>query len=246
MQIIVLGMHRSGTSMVTGLINSMGAYFGNSRIDIGANEENPKGFWERRDVRDINDEILKMANADWNRLSKLDFLRITNDQRKQINTSIKKIILELDAHRPWVIKEPRLCMTFPYWKPFLDKPLIVFIHRDPIQIAQSLQTRNNFPINHGISLWEEYIESAFHSVKDIPKIILYHRDFYEDPIKATVSLFHSLQNNGVVGLKIPSDKEIEAFIDPKLFRERGDQSLQKKYISLVQGNVLNAIEAGNE
>ena len=51
MQLLVLGMHRSGTSMVTRLLNMAGAYFGPEGIATEANEENPKGFWERRDVR---------------------------------------------------------------------------------------------------------------------------------------------------------------------------------------------------
>lgn len=51
MQLVILGMHRSGTSGVTRLLNMAGAYFGPPGIATDANEENPKGFWERRDVR---------------------------------------------------------------------------------------------------------------------------------------------------------------------------------------------------
>ena len=55
MQLIVLGMHRSGTSVLARLLNLMGAYFGPEGSSTGANEENHKGFWERRDVRNLND-----------------------------------------------------------------------------------------------------------------------------------------------------------------------------------------------
>ena len=47
-QLIVLGMHRSGTSGITRLLNLAGAYFGPADIATEPNEENPKGFWERR------------------------------------------------------------------------------------------------------------------------------------------------------------------------------------------------------
>ena len=59
MQLIVLGMHRSGTSVLARLLNLMGVYFGPEGISTGANQENPKGFWERKDVRQLNDGVLQ-------------------------------------------------------------------------------------------------------------------------------------------------------------------------------------------
>jgi hypothetical protein len=50
MQILVLGMHRSGTSMVARLLNMMGAYFAPEGVEMPAHPEKPKGFWERQDV----------------------------------------------------------------------------------------------------------------------------------------------------------------------------------------------------
>ena len=64
MQILILGMHRSGTSVVARLLNMMGAYFAPEGVSNGANEENPKGFWERQDVRALNDLVLHSAGAD--------------------------------------------------------------------------------------------------------------------------------------------------------------------------------------
>ena len=76
MQLIVLGMHRSGTSMLMRLLNLMGAYFGPEGISTGANAENPRGFWERRDIRSLNDALLWSKGRDWNRISGLDLAGI--------------------------------------------------------------------------------------------------------------------------------------------------------------------------
>jgi hypothetical protein len=65
MQILVLGMHRSGTSVLARLLNMIGLYFSPEGVSTGANQENPKGFWERRDVRQANDRLLHAAGADW-------------------------------------------------------------------------------------------------------------------------------------------------------------------------------------
>ncbi|MFP4076343.1 MAG: hypothetical protein ACLFTD_07640 [Halochromatium sp.] len=57
MQLIVLGMQRSGTSAVTRLINMMGGYIGGEGVFLGAHPSNPKGHWERQDVMHFNDEL---------------------------------------------------------------------------------------------------------------------------------------------------------------------------------------------
>jgi len=71
-QFVVLGMHRSGTSGVTRLLNLAGAHFGPEGIATEANEENPRGFWERRDVRAVCDGLLHGAGFDWWKLVGFD------------------------------------------------------------------------------------------------------------------------------------------------------------------------------
>src|SRR5215207_8974317 len=105
MQLIVLGMHRSGTSSVTRVLNMAGAYFGPEGISTDANEENPKGFWERRDVRNLCDALLQSADADWWKVSGFDLDRIPAEARDQHIAEFRRLILQLDAHRPWVLKE---------------------------------------------------------------------------------------------------------------------------------------------
>ena len=110
MQILILGMHRSGTSAVARLLNTMGAYFAPEGLSAyGANQENPKGFWERRDVRTLNDQLLYAAKADWHRLGDFALESIPELSLAMFRKEAAKIVLSLDAHRPWFIKEPRLC-----------------------------------------------------------------------------------------------------------------------------------------
>ena len=66
----------------------------------------------------------------------------------------KTMILNMDAHRPWVIKDPRLCVTLPYWKKLLEVPVCVIVYRDPLEIAESLQNRAEtipWPLDRGIA-----------------------------------------------------------------------------------------------
>ena len=96
MQIFVLGMHRSGTSVVTRLINLMGAHLGPEDLSTGASPENPKGFWERRDVRDENDAVLWSSGADWWKVADFSLDVVPNDAHKRFDANVPNIVRELD------------------------------------------------------------------------------------------------------------------------------------------------------
>jgi hypothetical protein len=78
MQILGLGMHRSGTSMVARLLNMMGAYFAPEGVEIPAYPEGPKGFWERQDVL-LCIRLLRSANCERYRISSFTVDKILNE-----------------------------------------------------------------------------------------------------------------------------------------------------------------------
>lgn len=234
MQLVVLGMHRSGTSAVAGMLNMMGAYFGPEGIDTGAGPENPKGFWERRDIRQINDEVLQSAGADWHLVADFETDDIPAQAEQEYVTRVRNILLDLDANRPWVIKEPRLCLLFPLWRDLLEAPVCVHVYRSPIQTAQSLQKRNGFAIQFGLALWEKYNLRALESSSGLPRVLVTHEELMGNPTTTIRSLYDDMVKLGVEGLRLPNDDEILSFIDPRLFREKGDSTLQNGYINHSQ------------
>ncbi len=242
MQLIVLGMHRSGTSMVTRLLNLMGAYFGPEGISLGANEENPKGFWERRDVLDLDEALLLAAGADWFRVAHFSLEKIPKEALMTFRDQASKLLLELDAHRPWVMKEPRQCLLLPLWRELLEVPICIYVHRQPIQIAQSLHRRNDFPIPFGLALWERYTLDALQAMAELPVVRVMHEDLMRDPVEMTTSILTQLETLGVRGLRQPSEKEILAFIEPKLFRQTGGEDLQNNFINNRQRVLNNRIK----
>jgi GT2 family glycosyltransferase len=223
MQLLVLGMHRSGTSMVARLLNMMGAYFAAEGISTGANQENPKGFWERRDVRTLNDMLLHSAGADWHRVSNFTLEKIPAAALAQFKMEAGKIILDMDAHRPWFLKEPRFCLLAPLWLELLEVPVCLIVNRSPIEVARSLQMRNGFPIAVGLALWECYNIAALNATRSHRRIQVNHAGLMVDPVGTVRQLKGDLEKLGVRGLRAPSEKEIRAFIDPSLYQARREQ-----------------------
>jgi len=152
--IIVLGMHRSGTSSITRAINLLGARVRRRvRSDCGGkNKHNPKGFWEDGYAKNINKKLLKQSDGKWdNPSSSIDAGVIDKIRMKLFLGS-----LHGGVDRPAVWKDPRTVLTFSEWKDQLDRYVPVFIFRHPGSVARSLEKRGRSTKEEGIELWVKY------------------------------------------------------------------------------------------
>lgn len=244
MQLIVLGMHRSGTSMLMRLLNLMGAYFGPEGVSTGANAENPRGFWERRDIRSLNDALLWSKGRDWNRISGLDLARIPAATLSGFRKKAERLVLEMDAHRPWAIKEPRLCLLLPIWRELFQVPVLIHIHRHPAEVASSLEKRNGVPRDAGLALWEGYVVAAHRNGEGLPSVRISHRRLIDDPVGSARSLFEALGALGVQGLRLPAEREITRFISQDLYRERASRADLQTLSAGPHMRLFEMLEAG--
>jgi hypothetical protein len=217
MQIIVLGMHRAGTSLTARMINMMGAYFAPEGLSLGFSNDNPKGFWERKDILQINKALLHHFGCTWYKVDHWDDKKLDTIPEPW-SRNIRNTILELDAHRPWMIKDPRLCMTFPCWRPWLEVPVAVIACREPLEVARSLELRNGMPMEYGLALWEYHAVHIIRHTHDLPRVFTSYETMLSRPVENIFTLYEALREHGVQGLRLPSEREILSFVEPKLQR----------------------------
>lgn len=214
MKIFILGMHRSGTSMITGILHKCGLELGKNLL-MGA-RDNPKGHFESRRFIRLNQEILIANGGRW-----FDPPKKIRDRPGMIGIKRKMrgFVNEFNPQKISGFKDPRACLTFPLWYEVIHPEPIkaVMVVRPFSAIAKSLQRRNNFKIGKGERLADHYVRSAFAAVNrfDVPCItVVYHRFFKDwrrelDPILA------------FTGLKLPANTSaIEKFIDERLWHFR--------------------------
>lgn len=242
MQILLLGMHRSGTSLATRLLNLMGAYFGPEGSIGELTADNPKGFWERPEVFKLNEAILAHAGCSWSDLRGWEPSKAAHIPDK-LQYNIRKFLTGMDAFRPWVLKDPRLCLLLPAWMPMLEVPIAVLMYRHPMEVALSLYKRDKFAIEYSLALWEYYVVHLLNATLRMPRLYLHHRDLIERPVEASELLLTQLREEGVRRLDMPSAREIHAFIDTRLYRSRSEPNKQPplppsllKLCELMQGN----------
>lgn len=156
--ILVLGMHRSGTSALSGVIQLMGAYLGKNMMP--ANPYNKKGHFESLDFYYLNDKIMKSIGTNWNDLKDVD-ARLA-DIPKAIYEELTYSVLENinDTDKIFSLKDPRVSILLPIYQKFAQENDIqlyyVVIKRDPNEIALSLRNRDGMSLEKGVKLSEKH------------------------------------------------------------------------------------------
>lgn len=217
--LVVLGMHRSGTSCVAGLLQLFGAYAGAPGGFLHHPPENARGFVERRDLHLACVAALRRRGGDWS-------VPLGWDESAaaaagvQLRADWAPIQRELDGHAVWVIKEPRLCLLFGEIAAGIAAPVLIHVVRAPTAAAASVQRRDGLVAAHTLALWEYYnLSAAVQTQAHRHVVVDYHR-LLQQPLQQTQRLYRQLQALGVGGLRLPEDEEVGAWIGPQLARQR--------------------------
>ena len=153
--IIILGMHRSGTSCLIGLLEQAGIFLGSvsrkNRYNIRGNHENPR-------IMNLHDELLTVNGGSWHEPPKVV---IWPKELKNIRDEIIKEYEKFAGKTCWGFKDPRTLFTLEGWTEALSSFDLVGIYRNPLLVAESLFRRNKFPIEKGLDLWFRYNERLF-------------------------------------------------------------------------------------
>jgi hypothetical protein len=159
---VVLGMHRSGTSMLSGLLVTGLGYNVGAPL-IGGAFDNEKGFFELLDVVLQNDVYMNEQNVWWSsNVLAYDYLlatKISNAGGANFQHGRKALqFLNSPENTPWLQKDPRMCITLKTWLPLLStQPAVIWTYRHPIEVAQSLIKREaSFTLDHALRLWIIY------------------------------------------------------------------------------------------
>src|SRR5947208_4315093 len=105
-QVVVLGMHRSGTSALTGLLRLLGLWAGEEDDFPPPDDHNQAGYWEHQGVWSVDEAILRRLGASWSRVADLDLSRLGKGSRARFEERAREIVRDLDRHGPWVVKDP--------------------------------------------------------------------------------------------------------------------------------------------
>ncbi|PRC93549.1 sulfotransferase domain-containing protein [Solimicrobium silvestre] len=215
--IVVLGMHRSGTSAITRGLSVLGVDLGD-RIMPGVEGINSKGFWEDIDLNALNIEMLNAINSDWNCLEQLE--QIDVEFLTKQNYLLRAVALlrdKIGTKSVFGFKDPRVAKLLPFWKIVFDYCSLdvsyVFAVRNPLSVVQSLVKRDGFEREHSYLLWLSYVVTSLLGCIDSKRVLVDYDLLMQMPDQELNRLADYL------GLKVDQKKlqnYVSEFLDPKL------------------------------
>ncbi|MFW0758504.1 glycosyltransferase [Pseudomonas sp. H11T01] len=185
--VVVLGMHRSGTSAITRALKVMG-------VELGANllppmpGVNEKGFWEDADINALNIELLGILGHDWHTLSPIFSEELESSSLGDIKLkAIDLLRKKLTSTQCFGMKDPRMARLLPFWQSVFShvnaSTSYVISCRNPMSVARSLSARDGFALEKGYLLWQEHMLNSLIWTENCPRLVVDYDRFLDDPAK---------------------------------------------------------------
>ncbi|MFH0946881.1 MAG: hypothetical protein V2A76_16935 [Planctomycetota bacterium] len=148
----VLGMHRSGTSCLTGLLETAGLFAGSVR-----------GLYEDRSIRLLNRDLLAKAGGTWR--DPPERIEIGSEEAARVRNALRPF----SDHPEWILKDPRFLFTLDAWTAHTPNHRLVGTYRHPLSVAHSLEKRDRklreedrrkgespLSVEEGVRIWCAY------------------------------------------------------------------------------------------
>jgi hypothetical protein len=222
--LVVLGMHRSGTSALARTLNIFGASIGDDLFP--AQEiDNPTGYWENVGLFSINDHLLKEFGVDYLVSDDLPAGWTESPPATRAKAAICEVLKnQFEGKNLIAIKDPRLCFLGPlYFQVLADRGYaikVIMPLRAPSEVAASLAKRMVGKIYSQVefeAIWARTVLSAELLSRPYPRMVTTYRQLLEDPF----SIYDDLEKRLSIGWPVHQKDAAEAigeFIDPALQR----------------------------
>lgn len=219
----VLGMHRSGTSAVTRVIDLLGVPVGEPRM--APQPDNPTGFWEVTPLVELNDALLAHLGGAWDAPPPpLPAGWVDDDALAGLRERAATAFATAHAGSRWVWKDPRACLVLPFWRAVAPgDDVAVVVLRNPLDVAWSLNRRNGLALELGLALWERYVRSMVRDAEGMPALVLRYDDLLDDAPTGCERLQAFLVRHGQADASPLDLAGITAFLSPGLRHGRRDR-----------------------
>jgi hypothetical protein len=224
--VLVLGMHRSGTSALSGLLVKSGL---DGPVDLmPPTRNNPRGYFESLGVMELNEYLLSAFQHSW-ATSKQIPAYLWEKEIAAVDAwrlgMLKQLTIRYPKEGRAVLKDPRLCVLLPALKPWLESTLIdtvvFFSIRHPAEVAESLHAAEGMKRSTSLHLWLEHVFCAERYSRSLSRIFVQYSDLLEEPAKILDKCLCMLGiGNGKGNLNPSMINESIAFIDTELCRQR--------------------------
>jgi hypothetical protein len=250
--VMVLGMHRSGTSVLTRIVNLLGVPVGNEPDLVVPDEANAKGYWESLSLTLYQESLLERLGGRWDAPP----LLVPGWERStglmfEVGRA-RRVFRRIYGGLPvWTWKDPRTSITLPFWRRAIrPRVLAVVIHRHPLEVARSLAARDGLGKLHALDLWEHYNRALLANTAGLPAFFVSYERVLDDPVIVAGQIHAFLRAHGMTLRSVPQE-EVGAFVDAALRHAAVDMAELDRDpdVSIAQrslGQLLHSLDGPHE
>ena len=167
--IVVLGMHRSGTSALAGVLNILGCDKPATVMD--PNPFNELGYFESKRIYPLHSELLASAASRWDDWQPINPGWFDSPRAEEFHDrAVETMQNEFGTSRLFVLKDPRISRLVPFWRGVLAdigvSPRFVLTLRNPLEVAASLAKRDNINSELSMLIWLQHMLQAEYDTRD--------------------------------------------------------------------------------
>jgi GT2 family glycosyltransferase len=247
--IVVLGMHRSGTSVMTRGLQVLGVNLGNTFLP--SQKDNEKGFWEDIDLLSLNMEMLNTLGSDWYHLSPISPLDLEALHNKGYLLRAAELLRQkTSSTSTFGFKDPRVIKLLPFWKEVFshcqfDVSYVLPV-RHPLSVVKSLATRNGIEVEQGYLMWLAYVIASLTGSTGDKRVIVDYDRLIQSPDHELNRIAKSLDLE-VSPVELQSYKT--EFLDQRLRHtvyELNDLLLDDRCPPLVRENYIALLDIASD
>ena len=234
--ILVVGMHRSGTSAITGGISELGLN-PPARDDLMTDQPGNPNHYESVALTEFDDRLLAALGGTWSAPPTLSSGWERSPSLSELETEARAAMARaFPGGGISVWKDPRLCILLPYWRRVLPSPLAaVYVWRSPMAVARSLQRRDGFALSHGIALWDRNNRQAIANLAGLEVLVVSYEEVLADPMAAFSDVATWIDGSRHGPRRQYWDLDAAAAnISGDLWHEKGEGDLQEDQQELVR------------
>jgi hypothetical protein len=191
--------------MIARLLMIGGVYLGEESDLLPANEANVDGYFENQRLLAINERIMRSLGGDWDHPPTPTAGWEAGEDFDLERVRARRLADELDHGGAWGWKDPRNCVTLPFWTALFPDLTTVLCVRNPLEVAVSLRRRNGFSYEKGLQLWRTYNERLLEALPGHRYLVADYEAFFQHPRREIDRLYD------FVGLT-PSAEQVAAAV----------------------------------
>lgn len=232
--IFILGVDRSGSSMVSEIAYRWGANAGDLNLLAEANHGNPQGYWEYQPMELFVQKLHREAKVSpWNPQFPARLHQLSSEPA--LREEAKTLIAAMETDLAWFWKEPSLSLCLPFFQSILDNPLFIVTVRNPYESGLSYEKFMLPGALHGtvhlrglfLLRWQHYMLSILDRISSDPNTIyLSYDELLARPTEQCERLCAFLDGHcGRSDDNAARVRKMAEVVNPSLWRNRSKVSL---------------------